>query len=164
VEKPLYDEVSTLAHSLASLPDLKLALANPVLSADEKYMLICAATTGGQTVSEELSRFIRLVLKQGREPFLQFICLSFMDLYRAKEKIGVGRLITAVPVDSETEERIRNATGKAMQVRMELSTEVDPSIDGGFIFDYNGYRLDACVATQLKRLKQQLIEKNRRIV
>jgi F-type H+-transporting ATPase subunit delta len=87
-----------------------------------------------------------------------------MDLYRAKEKIGVGRLITAVPVDSETEERIRNATGKAMQVRMELSTEVDPSIDGGFIFDYNGYRLDACVATQLKRLKQQLIEKNRRIV
>jgi F-type H+-transporting ATPase subunit delta len=51
-----------------------------------------------------------------------------------------------------------------MHVKMELTTEVDPSLEGGFIFDYNGVRLDASVATQLKRLKQQLIEKNRRIV
>ena len=47
---------------------------------------------------------------------------------------------------------------------MELETVIDPSIEGGFIFDVNDYRLDASVATQLKRVKQQFIDKNRRIV
>ena len=34
---------------------------------------------------------------------------------------------------------------------MELQTDVDPSIEGGFIFDINDFRLDASIATQLKR-------------
>jgi F-type H+-transporting ATPase subunit delta len=164
VEKGLYDEISVLARSLASSSELKAAIANPVISADKKYYLMCAATAGSGKVSDELSRFFRLVLKQRRESFLQFICLSYLDLYRTKEGIGVGRLITAVPVDAKTEERIRTSSGATMHVKMELTTEVDPSLEGGFIFDYNGVRLDASVATQLKRLKQQLIEKNRRIV
>ena len=42
--------------------------------------------------------------------------------------------------------------------------KVDPSIEGGFIFDINDFRLDASIATQLKRVKQQFIDKNRRIV
>ena len=48
--------------------------------------------------------------------------------------------------------------------QMELETVVDPSIEGGFVFDINDYRLDASIATQLKRVKQQFIDKNRRIV
>ncbi len=163
-ETKLYGEVGVLSRNLASNSDLRAAIANPVVPADDKYALMCAATAGDGKVSEELSRFFRLVLKERRESFLQFISLSFLDLYRAKEKIGVGRLITAVPVDARTEEHIRTSSGHAMHVTMELTTEVDPSIEGGFIFDYNGMRLDASVATQLRLLKQQLIEKNRRIV
>jgi len=104
------------------------------------------------------------VLKNNREQFLQFICLSFLDLYRKLKHIGVGKLITAVPVDKETEERIRNSAGAILHAQMELETVVDPSIEGGFVFDINDYRLDASIATQLKRVKQQFIDKNRRIV
>ena len=78
--------------------------------------------------------------------------------------IGVGKLITAVPVDKETEDRIRSAAAHILHAQMELETVVDPSIEGGFIFDINDYRLDASIATQLKRVKQQFIDKNRRIV
>jgi F-type H+-transporting ATPase subunit delta len=163
-EGTLYEEMLRLSRSLADSAELRAAIANPVISADEKYELMCAASSATGKVSPELERFFRLVLEQRREPRLQFICLSYLDLYRAKEGIGKGRLITAVPVDAKTEERIRTATGNAMNVRMELTTEVDPAIEGGFIFDYNGTRLDASVATQLRLLKQQLIEKNRRIV
>ena len=40
---------------------------------------------------------------------LQFISLMYLDLYRKLKHIGVGKLITAVPVDKETEDRIRSA-------------------------------------------------------
>ena len=87
-----------------------------------------------------------------------------MDLYRKLKHIGTGKLITAVPVDKETEDRIRSTAAHILHARMELEAVVDPSIEGGFIFDINDYRLDASVATQLKRVKQQFIDKNRRIV
>ena len=39
-----------------------------------------------------------------------------------------------------------------------------PKLEGGFIFEIGTYRLDASVANQIKRVKQQFIAKNRRIV
>ena len=70
----------------------------------------------------------------------------------------------AVPVNKETEHRIRSTAAHILHSKMELETVVDPTIEGGFIFDINDYRLDASIATQLKRVKQQFIDKNRRIV
>ena len=61
-------------------------------------------------------------------------------------------------------ERIRNSASHLLHAEMELQTDVDPSIEGGFVFDINDFRLDASIATQLKRVKQQFIDKNRRIV
>ena len=119
---------------------------------------------GENPVPQEFSRFIALVLDNGREGILQFISLAYLDLYRKSRHIGVAKVITAVPISKEVEERIRNSASTLLHARMELQTEVDPSIEGGFIFDINDYRLDASVATQFRRVKKQFIDKNRRIV
>ena len=163
-EDRLYAEMRMLSRSFEKHPDLRTALENPVLSVQEKFSLICAATVGDAPAERELARFIMLVLKNRREGYLQFIGLMYLDLYRKLKHIGVGKLITAVDVDKATSDRIRSAAAHILHAQMELETVVDPSIEGGFIFDINDYRLDASVATQLKRVKQQFIDKNRRIV
>lgn len=163
-EEKLYKEIGMLFRSFEKHPDLRLALNNPVLTIREKFSLICIAAVGDAAAGREFTRFITLVLKNRRESFLQYICLSFLNLYRKDRHIGVARLITAVPVSKEVEERIKNSASSLLHARMELQTEVDPVIEGGFIFDINDFRLDASIATQLKRVKQQFIDKNRRIV
>ena len=157
-EDRLYAEMRMLSRSFEK------ALENPVLSVQEKFSLICAATVGDAPAERELARFIMLVLKNRRESFLQYICLSFLDLYRKDRRIGIAKLTTAVPVSREVWERIRNSASHLLHAEMELQTDVDPSIEGGFVFDINDFRLDASIATQLKRVKQQFIDKNRRIV
>ena len=149
LEDRLYQEFLTLSHSFCEQPGLREALDNPVITTKEKLAFV---------------RFITLVLRNRREGYLQFISLMYLDLYRKLKHIGVGKLITAVPVNKETENRIRSAAEHILHAQMELETVIDPSIEGGFIFDVNDYRLDASVATQLKRVKQQFIDKNRRIV
>lgn len=54
----------------------------------------------------------------------------YLDLYRKLKHIGVGKLITAVPVDKETENRIRSAAAHILHAQMELDTVIDPSIEG----------------------------------
>ncbi|MDR0938433.1 MAG: F0F1 ATP synthase subunit delta [Mediterranea sp.] len=162
--KRIYQEMYNLSYGFYSQPQLRATLDNPVVSIREKLALVCAAADGDGESVREFVRFVTLVLRNKREGYLQFISLMYLDLYRKLKHIGVGRLITAVPVDKATEERIRQAAAHVLHADMELETWVVPEIEGGFIFDINDYRLDASVATQLKRVKQQFIDKNRRIV
>jgi F-type H+-transporting ATPase subunit delta len=163
-EERLYDEVRTLERSFRHHPDLRSALANPILTIREKYTLICIATVGSGEASREFSRFITLLLRNRREQYLHYICISFLNLYRQAHHIATVRLITAVQPQRIVWERIRKSARTLLHANIELRTEVDPSIEGGFIVDLNDYRLDASIATQLKRVKEQFIDKNRRIV
>ena len=100
-EDRLYTEMRTLSRSFRKHPDLRAALENPVLPVQEKFSLICTAAVGDAPVGQELSRFVTLILKNRREAFLQYICLSYLDLYRKSRHIGVAKLTTAVPVSRE---------------------------------------------------------------
>ena len=163
-EEVLYKEILRLTKSYTKFPKLRETLDNPILPFDEKLKLISIAANGNNQSSDTFIRFINLVLKQRREFYLQFICLTYMHFYRIHKNIAIGTLITAVPVDRETQERIRTIAAAAVHAKMELNTIIDPAVEGGFIFDINDYRLDASIATQLKKVKRQYIEKNKRIV
>ena len=42
------------------------------------------------------------------------------------------------------------------QGTVEFTTEVDPSIIGGFVLEYDTYRMDASVKTKLNRILSEL--------
>ena len=161
-EDTVYKEAKCLAVHYAEVPGLHRAIENPVLDAEKKLNLLCEAA-GGQGVSEELKRFFQLVLKEKREKFLQFMTWSYIDLYREDKHILMGKLTTAVPSPKLIQHLEQLASAKTHE-HVELEAKVDPAIIGGYIIELAGYRMDASVANQLKRVKRQFIEKNRRIV
>ena len=115
LEDRLYQEFLTLSHSFCEQPGLREALDNPVIMTKEKLALVCTAADGDSKSTREFVRFITLVLRNRREGYLQFISLMYLDLYRKLKHIGVpAKLITAVPVNKETEDRIRSAAGACL--------------------------------------------------
>ncbi len=161
-DKEVYAELSRLSDCFMAMPQLRAALNNPVLDVKEKLSLACQAAGG--KVCEEFVRFVKLVLQERRESYLQLMCLTYIDLYRRMKNITIGELTTACPVEAGVEERLKALVHAHTSGEVELSMKVEPSIEGGFIFKVGTYRLDASVATQFRRVKQQFIEKNRRIV
>lgn len=77
-EDTLYKEFCMLDRSFRKHPDLRMALENPILTIREKLTLICTAAVGDAPAGREFARFMTLVLKNRRENFLQYICLSFL--------------------------------------------------------------------------------------
>jgi len=55
---------------------------------------------------------------------------------------------------------IESKTGKTLQ----LTTEVDETLIGGFVLEVEDKLLDASVSRQLERIRSQFVERNRRIV
>lgn len=162
VAAKVYQEALTLRRSFREVPGLRTAMEKPVMRPEDKLRILSQAAGGEITV--QMQKFFRLVLQEKREKYLMGINQSFIDLYRKQEKIRVGKLTTAVPIKEEEVERIRRIVVEAAGGTAEFATKVDPSIEGGFIFEINTYRLNASVSDQMRRIKQQFIEKNRRIV
>ena len=161
VEDTISSEMKVLSENLAGNSQLRATLDNPVLSTKEKLELI--KTVIGSSASDAFVRFIQLVLKQKRENHLQTISLVYLDLYRKYKNISIGKLVTACPVDDTTINKIKQLVKRKEEGTIELVTEVDPKLGGGFILYIGTYRLDASVASQLNRIKSQLMNKNKKI-
>ena len=162
VAAKVYQEALTLRKSFRQVAELRRAMELPVMTRENKYKVLVQAA-GGE-ITKQMQKFLELVLTEKREKYLMGINQAFIDLYRKQEKIRVGKLTTAVPIAPEEVERIRKIVVQSAGGTAEFATQVDPSIEGGFIFEINTYRLNASVADQMRRIKQQFIEKNRRIV
>ena len=150
IEDAVYTEMQQLAKSYVEVPQLRFTIDNPMLSKDKKEMLLLTAV--GSKPSDLTKTFIQLVLKEDRESVMQFIANSYVTLYRQQKNVIRGRLITAAAVSAETEQNMRQMVESKTNGTVEFETEVNPDIIGGFILEYDSYRMDASVKTKLNSI------------
>ena len=154
IETDVYKEMQTLAKSYAEVPQLRQTIDNPMLSKDTKQTLLLTAV--GEKPCELTKAFISLVLKEDRENVMQFIANSYVTLYRQQKNVIRGRLITAAAVSPATEQKMRQMVESKTNGTVEFETEVNPDIIGGFILEYDTYRMDASVKAKLNNILNQL--------
>ena len=153
-EDMVYDEMHTLAHSYLEVPQLRSAIGNPMLATEKKVnLLVCAC---GKKVSDLTKRFISLVVREDREFALQFMANSYITLYRKQKNIIHGKLITATAVSSQIEDKMKQMVANRTNATVEFQTEVDPSLVGGFVLEYDTYSLDMSVKRQLNDIIKHL--------
>ena len=151
----VYADMQTLATSYAEVSALRATIDNPMLSKSQKGNLLAAAMGG--TSFELTKRFIGLVLDEGRENIMQFIANSFITLYRKQNNLIKARLVTASAPSQQVEAHLKQLVGsKTSGSKVEFVSEVDPDIIGGFVLEYDTYRMDASIKTQLKAILSKL--------
>ncbi|MBR1462160.1 MAG: F0F1 ATP synthase subunit delta [Prevotella sp.] len=154
LESAVYNDMQTLAESYVRVPQLRFTIDNPMLAKDTKEQLLLTAC--GENRTEVTDRFISLVLKEDRESIMQFMANSYITLYRQQKNVIRGRLITATAVSPETEQRMRKMVESRTNGNVEFETEVNPDIIGGFILEYDTYRMDASVKNKLHSILNTL--------
>ena len=154
LEEQVYQEMMTLAKSFTEVPALRQTIDNPMLDKAKKQMLLETAT-GGKP-SQLTQTFIALVLKEDRENMVQFMAYSYVTLYRKQKNIIRGKLTTAARVSPETEQKMRQMVESKTQGTVEFETEVNPDFIGGFILEYDTFRMDASVKSKLNNILNTL--------
>jgi F-type H+-transporting ATPase subunit delta len=129
-------------------------LKSPVISPDKKVQIL-EAVTGGK-IGELSASFIKLLIKKGRETFLPEIVSAFIDQYKDHEGIYVVKLTTAAPVSEELKKAIVNKIQtQTVMKQVELNTEVNEGIIGGFILEVGDHLVDASIAFELNNARKQ---------
>lgn len=150
----VYADMQNLAASYASTPALKSTINNPMLSKHQKEELLAVAAAGPSC--ELTTTFLRLVLKEGRESIMQFIVNSFITLYRKHNNLISAKLTTATALSPAIVGKLRKLVEQQQGGSVEFNTDTDPGIIGGFVLEYDTYRMDASVKTQLGTILSQL--------
>ena len=153
-EDAVYQDMMTVAKSYLEVPALRHTIDNPMLSKDKKEALLIVAA--GENNCQLTKAFIALVLKEDRENVMQFMANSYITLYRKQKNVIRGKLITAARVSAETEQKMRQMVESKTNGTVEFETEVNPDIIGGFILEYDTFRMDASVKSKLNNILNTL--------
>lgn len=155
-EEKVYRETSTLADSYLEVPALQQAMINPVLTDEQKQHILLTAACGDETPSVSLKRFVALLIKKMRADIMLFVSHSYGTLYRQKKHIIKGKLVLSVPLKPEVIQKLQRMVEDKSKCSVDFQVKEDTSIGGGFILEYDTYRLDASVRSQLARFKRRL--------
>lgn len=137
--------------------DLYLMLKSPIINATKKQQALNAVF--GTKMSKTTLAFLDICTRKGREKFLPEIAAAFNDQYNLYNKISTATIITATPLDAAAKEQIKaKLLGSDITMdKVDILTEVDPTIIGGFVIKIGDKLYDASIAHQLEEMKKDLI-------
>ncbi len=129
-------------------------LRSPIIKSDQKEKIVLAITSGN--INELTAAFIFLLLRKGRESYLPEIANAFVHQYNTINDIHVVKLTTAVDVSEETKQLIVSKVKIANNFKtVELQTETNANLIGGFTLEFDNKLVDASIASDLRQIKKQ---------
>lgn len=133
-----------------------VVLKSPVISPDKKEAILAAVTKGNISAITDL--FMRLLLRKGREMNLPEIANAFIEQYKVNQEIFSVKLITATPVSEEIKQQIvEKVKSQSDMKNIELTTEVNEELIGGFVLQIGNTLVDASIAYDLNAIKKQFL-------
>jgi len=131
-------------------------LETPAVSGEQKCNIAMEILKG--KISKLTGTLIKLVMSNKREMYLPGIARHYKALYKKHKGIKSASLVTAFAIDDKTKENLIQLIKQAMNAEIEMSSEVDETVLGGFILTIEDQQYDASIATSLKKIKKQLLD------
>ncbi len=141
-----------------TVDEFSLLIESPVVGSKQKKIALKAIFE--KSVNKITLDFLNLVVDNKRELFINDMCRNFLDLVRKNKGIKLANFITASQVDSELLNKVKALSEDYFKTKIELSSEVDKKLIGGYVLRVDDKQFDASVESKLKKIKRELLETN----
>jgi F-type H+-transporting ATPase subunit delta len=149
-------ELDRAAETIASSPELKNALENPVFPT-HKRRLVLEELARRLALSASVRNLLLLLLDKGRIAALPDIARAHREL--VDEQAGRARAVvtSAAPLDATVESRLKGALEKQTGKTVILDKRIDPTLIGGVVAQVGDLLFDGSIKTQLEQMRQDLL-------
>lgn len=144
-------DMEVILNACRTSKELKLVLKSPIIKGDKK-LSIFKEVFGGLVNNLTIS-FIDILIRKGREIYLEGIASEYIRQYREIKKIVTAKVVTAVPLDDTLRNKISELV-KNNASSVELEEKVDSSIIGGLIVTVGDKQIDASIAGKINELRK----------
>lgn len=155
----LFDDMKAINQALSNR-EFWLFIKSPIIKADKKQKTFHKIF--GESLSKTTNSFFDLLTRKGREFHLPEIVDSFIHQYKKYNKISEIKLTTASALSEEGLQGIRKALleSNITDEKVEITTNVDPGLIGGFVIHVEDKLYDASVAHKLEQIRKNFQDNN----
>jgi len=151
------DYVSFITQVCDIYPKFEAILASPSVSVEEKQRMldgICGATTS------VFRNFLKTLARRGRMDMLREIFLACRKLDDERMGRVHVEITTAAPLDETVKDILAVNLRELVGGEPEFLHKVDPNAIGGIIVRVGDVVYDASIATQLNKVRQDMIDRS----
>jgi len=149
-------DLSKLTGLLNDSPEFKWLLESPVIKSSEKARIVEKMLTG--SIEPVTLEFVKLLIHHRRESNLAASCRMFHELYKTDQGILDAMVKSAIPLEVSFLDGLKERLETSSHKKIEMKTETNDALIGGFILTLEDQQLDASVQSKLKRIRQELRE------
>ena len=158
LEREILDKVNQdmiFISEVCKLKDTKDFIHNPVIAPSKKTQIF-HKMFADKVESITLS-LIDLVVKNSRERYLPAIARVFTHETMKYKGITESVLTTAVKVDQKVIKQVTDLISDGFKTKVEITSNVDSEIIGGFILQVDDNYIDASIRYKLRKIKKELL-------
>jgi F-type H+-transporting ATPase subunit delta len=149
-------DVAEFAAMVAGNEGLSRALTNPAVPAPRKQKAIEALLAQAGPVPPVLAKLLLVLASRDRLVLLPDLARAYEARVMQHENIVRAEVVTAVPLPAERVGALRQGLVVATGRQVHLESRIDPAIIGGAVTRVGSTVYDGSIATQLKKIKEQL--------
>ena len=151
-------DIKALNNAISESREFELMLKSPIIHSSKKEEIIEAIFRG--KLGEVTVNFIDILIRKRRENYLPDIVAAFVNQYNSHKEITPVKITTAIEIDAEVKDELLGAMkSKADLKNLEITSEVDADLIGGFVVQFDDKLYDASVSRRL-RLMEKEFEQN----
>jgi len=152
-----YNDMEVVSSALESR-ELYLLFKSPIIKADKKVAVLRAIFA--DKVDKLTLGFMELITNKGREAHLPEIVNSYIDQYKKHNNITKVNVTTAVAMTSEARAELEKALqGSSITAqKVEINTNVNEDLIGGFVIEVGDKLYDASVKHKLSKIRKEFTD------
>ncbi|MBI4653511.1 MAG: ATP synthase F1 subunit delta [Nitrospirae bacterium] len=149
------EEVKTFASILEANKKLKLLFASRLFSPEEQDKVL-KEFLPHLKISQETRKFLTSIVIQGHLNAIKEIIKISTEMYNEKLKKVKALVISPVTLGGDYTERLKLSLKAITQRDVEIESELDPSLIGGFVVKVGSTIYDSSIKGQLASLRAEL--------
>lgn len=151
----IHNDLYLIKNTVLSSEDLKKFAEHPLISAPDKKDVL--DNIFKSNINPVTLNMIRLLADNNRLFLLSVIADYYNKLLCDMRNIDTAQVITAVPIDENTINRVRERLESLFNKQIKVETQVDDGIIAGMIVKIKDKIIDGSIKTKLENMKKQLI-------
>ncbi|MGH2449426.1 MAG: F0F1 ATP synthase subunit delta [Chloroflexota bacterium] len=132
---------------------LRLYFQDPAIGEQEKLDTLQKLFDGFPV---HILNLFRVLVVHRRLGLIPGVAREFADLHRAAQGIVDAQVTVARPLSDAEQSQVRRALSAAIGKTVEVALAIDPEILGGIVIRFGDRLIDASVAGNLRRLRQEI--------
>ncbi len=137
---------------------LQRTLINPAVPAMQKRAVVEALLARAGQLNPILGKLLLLLAERDRLTLLPELAAAFDRRMMDHRQVVRAQLATAIELPADRVAALKDGLAQATGREVQIETRIDPSLVGGAVAQIGSTVYDGSVTTQLRKLKQALIE------